>query len=388
MNDALYFVEMDRDGGKSRGSQGPHYGTGYCDAQCANDIKFIGGVANIDEDSPYGSCCAEMDIWEANKEANAYTTHPCSFEGALRCEGEDCGKVCDQAGCDFNPYRNGVKDFYGAGSDFTVDTSKPFTVVTQFITDDGTDDGDISEIRRFYVQDGKTIDNAKTTVSGLDTFDSISEATCEAQKKVFGEDDTHKSHGGLKGMSDAIGRGMVLVMSIWDDGAANMLWLDSVYPPEATGPGAERGPCSTDSGKPDDVEKENPDAYAAFTNVKVGEIGSTTGNTPSPTPSPTPVPSPTPSPVPSTGCCSWAKPDQIQACGDSTDYCMANADNCVQCDGHWIHPDTPSPTPPPPSPTPSDCPGGSLNACLDACPAAIFTQCAESCQRRCPQVVV
>ena len=33
------------------------------------------------------------------------------------------------------------------------------TVVTQFLTDDGTDNGDLIEIRRFYVQDGRKITN-------------------------------------------------------------------------------------------------------------------------------------------------------------------------------------------------------------------------------------
>jgi cellulose 1,4-beta-cellobiosidase len=36
-----------------------------------------------------------------------------------------------------------------------------------------------------------------------------------------------------------------------------MLWLDSVYPPEKEGePGADRGPCSPDSGVPSEVESE------------------------------------------------------------------------------------------------------------------------------------
>ena len=52
----------------------------------------------------------------------------------------------------------GVKDFYGTG--MTVDTTKPVTVVTQFITDDGTDTGTLKSIRRFYVQGGKVIPNS------------------------------------------------------------------------------------------------------------------------------------------------------------------------------------------------------------------------------------
>jgi len=109
----------------------------------------------------------------------------------------------------------------------------------------------------------------------------------------------------MTAMSAAMERGMVLVMSIWDDNAANMLWLDSVYPPQASGPGAERGPCSTDSGKPDVIEKTNRDAFVSFMNVKFGQIGSTGGPPAPPTPpSPTPTPTPSPTPVP-TPCCSW-----------------------------------------------------------------------------------
>ena len=46
LNGALYFVEMDSDGGLSRFSgnkAGAKYGTGYCDTQCPHDIKFING---------------------------------------------------------------------------------------------------------------------------------------------------------------------------------------------------------------------------------------------------------------------------------------------------------------------------------------------------------
>jgi cellulose 1,4-beta-cellobiosidase len=35
------------------------------------------------------------------------------------------------------------------------------TVVTQFITTDGTDNGDLKEVKRFYVQNGRVIENSK-----------------------------------------------------------------------------------------------------------------------------------------------------------------------------------------------------------------------------------
>ena len=46
LNGALYFVEMDADGGASKypnNKAGAAYGTGYCDAQCPHDLKFING---------------------------------------------------------------------------------------------------------------------------------------------------------------------------------------------------------------------------------------------------------------------------------------------------------------------------------------------------------
>ncbi len=79
MNGAMYFTEMQANGGKGIGENnaGAKYGTGYCDAQCPHDMKFIDGEANVINWSPnqndqsnnmgagkYGACCAEMDIWE------------------------------------------------------------------------------------------------------------------------------------------------------------------------------------------------------------------------------------------------------------------------------------------------------------------------------------
>ena len=46
LNGALYFVSMDADGGLKKYSTnkaGAKYGTGYCDAQCPRDLKFING---------------------------------------------------------------------------------------------------------------------------------------------------------------------------------------------------------------------------------------------------------------------------------------------------------------------------------------------------------
>lgn len=49
LNGAVYFSQMDADGGLSKyptNKAGAKYGTGYCDAQCPQDVKFINGEAN------------------------------------------------------------------------------------------------------------------------------------------------------------------------------------------------------------------------------------------------------------------------------------------------------------------------------------------------------
>eukprot|EP00466_Bigelowiella_natans_P018951 jgi/Bigna1/58209/fgenesh1_pm.64_\ len=291
LNGALYFVEMEEDAGQSKYSlnkAGAKYGTGYCDAQCPHDLKFINGEANVLDWNAgvghYGTCCAEMDIWESNKAASAYTAHTCSKPGQIRCEGTDCGDggerykgLCDKDGCDFNSYRMGDKDFFGEGPSFAVDTTQPFTVVTQFLTTDGTDSGDLSEIRRLYVQNGKVIPLRNATLDKLSQYNSISDDFCASQKDLFNDTNAFAEKGGLKAMGETLDRGMVLVMSLWDDHAVNMLWLDSSYPTDVdpSTPGVTRGPCSTDSGKPEDVESKYPDSSVSYGSIKYGAIGST-----------------------------------------------------------------------------------------------------------------
>jgi cellulose 1,4-beta-cellobiosidase len=296
LNGALYFVAMPPDGGISEyqnNKAGAAYGTGYCDAQCPHDMKFINGEANILDWKPspsdpnsgtgrYGTCCVEMDIWEANSMASAYTPHVCSVKGQYRCDGTECGDgdnryggVCDKDGCDFNSFRMGNKKFFGANQ--VVDTTKLFTVVTQFITADGTDGGELSEIRRIYVQNGKVIPNSAADFPNMKPYTSVSDAFCNDQKTLFGDKNDFMAKGGLKTLGDTLDRGMTLVMSLWDDHAAYMLWLDSSYPANGNPatPGIARGTCDVTSGRPTDVESKYPDATVKFSNIKFGPIGST-----------------------------------------------------------------------------------------------------------------
>ncbi len=344
INGALYFVDMDADGGKSKypnNAAGAEFGTGYCDAQCPHDDKFINGAANIlgwapdpngdpnSGDGRYGTCCTEMDIWEANRISTAVTPHMCTVNGQYRCNGTECGDdsagqrflgVCDKDGCDMNPFRLGNAGFYGPGAQpppppppspcalapgtnnmgtilgapsiqadavgccaqcnatagcvgftfveassncflksalgvpiadpgatsgtltpppaaaaaaaFTVDTTKPFTVVTQFVTADGTDSGALVEIRRSFIQDGAHIPSppARNIPAAGSNASSVTDAFCKLKASAYQDNDNFETFGGLARMGEVMDGGMVLVLSSWVDYEARMLWLDSSYP--------------------------------------------------------------------------------------------------------------------------------------------------------------
>ncbi|CAK4477771.1 unnamed protein product [Aphanomyces euteiches] len=329
INGALYFVEMDKDGGKSNKTNkaGAAYGTGYCDAQCPHDIKFINGEANVKNWVPssvdpnagfgqYGTCCTELDIWESNSISQAYTTHPCTVKGQTRCSSPtECGDddtgnrytgVCDKDGCDFNPYRYNSHNFYGPGSSFSVDSTKPVTAVTQFITDDNTANGNLVQVKRFYVQNGVAIDNAPISWSGIDPLNYLTDPVCDQAKTLFGDKNDHKPRAGSRRW-----RGLVLTMSLWTDNVAHVLWLDSTYPTNvsATTPGVGRGTCDMTTGVPKEVQAQYPDATVKYSNIRVGDLGTTTTvHTPSTSPSTSPSSVPTTSPSWSPPTPSWSPP--------------------------------------------------------------------------------
>ncbi|KAL6703397.1 hypothetical protein ACN47E_009739 [Coniothyrium glycines] len=248
MNGALYLSEMEASGGRSAlNPGGASYGTGYCDAQCFV-TPWINGVGNI---AGQGVCCNEMDIWEANSRATQIAPHTCSKDGLFGCTGEECkfDGLCDKNGCGDNPYRHrGAKDYYGFG--LKVDTSKPFTVVTQFPEKDGV----LQAIVRKYVQDGVVVNNAMANLT-------MDQAYCSAQAGA----EQFSNLGGMKGMGNALSRGMVLAMSIWWDEGGAMQWLDS----------GEAGPCNATEGFPSVVQQIEKAPTVTFSQIKWGEIGST-----------------------------------------------------------------------------------------------------------------
>merc|ERR1739848_927277 len=142
-------------------------------------------------------------------------------------------------------------------------------------------------------------------------------------------------------MGEALDRGMVLVVSLWDDISIYMNRLDSYNDCDPTEPGCKRGPCDPEVGKPETLRSAHPDSSYTFLNLKVGDIDTTNPDVP-PTPAPTP-----PSPV---------------------------------------SPSPPGPPSPPPSPS-GDCPGGSLSACESACAVvtgAAYDACVAVCKDDCP----
>ncbi|EHA47928.1 endoglucanase 1 [Pyricularia oryzae] len=260
MNSALYLSEMEADGGKSDINEGGAYwGTGYCDAQCYT-TPFINGEGNL---IGAGSCCNEMDIWEANSRSAHIAPHPCNVPGLVECTGAACGGdsagICDKPGCAWNSYRNGSPNYYGRDDEFKVDSTKPMTVVTQFPT--GAD-GKLEAIRRLYVQDGVVIRAERVKKEGLPAVNELNDELCRATNS-----NRFLELGAHAGMGDALSRGMVLALSIWWDEGGYMQWLD--------GANDGAGPCNATEGAPSFIRQVEPYPEVTFSNMKWGEIDST-----------------------------------------------------------------------------------------------------------------
>ena len=271
--------------------------------------------------------------------------------------------MCDKDGCDLNPFRMGNETFYGRGPSFTVDTTKPMTVVTQFLTNDGTDEGDLVEIR-FYLQDGKTIHSPPSKILGPSGNESITDNFCKHTKHLFGDIDDFAAKGGNAQMGRSLDAGHVLALSLWDDVDVNMLWLDSAWPLDknATQPGVRRGKCpGGESSTPTYVRKNFPDGYVTFANVAIGEIGSTMRPS---------TPTPTPAPPCLSGCAPRPNVQEPECSGQSEDRCKQMMQYEKKC--RLLPPCNPAPTPAPtpsstPAPTPAPAPSPTTPAPPTGC---------------------
>lgn len=272
LNGAVYLTELPQ---RESFPGSAVYGVGYGDAQSPTDIKYIDGYVNTNKT---GAAASEYDIWEANSRATQTATHICKHAGIYGCRGSECNGLCDKPGADMNRYRQGDKVLYGRGPNFSVDTTRPFQVITQFITDKN---GDLFEIRRFYKQDGSLI------AGGVQN-----DATATAQKIAFNEPDTFGSMGGMKVMGQSFKRGMMLSLSLWDDSSsARMRWLDGTFPFNSKAPGAERGPCLNELKDPSALRAKYPNAKVVYSNFQIRTISGTDGPSQPPSPRPTPPPS-------------------------------------------------------------------------------------------------
>eukprot|EP00931_Biecheleriopsis_adriatica_P005067 TRINITY_DN10662_c0_g1_i1.p1 TRINITY_DN10662_c0_g1~~TRINITY_DN10662_c0_g1_i1.p1 ORF type:complete len:528 (-),score=116.41 TRINITY_DN10662_c0_g1_i1:295-1878(-) len=226
MNAAVYLVSMDRLGNLNTvnpsgviNTAGWKRGVGYCDAQCPKDMKFVQdqGFNNGD----IASCCPEMDLFEANRFTTAMTPHPCKLSTASWCDSSkeaNCKARCDSDGADVNPFRE-----KGPGHALfdLLDVSQPFKVRTLFKTDNNMSSGSLVEIEQIFEQRLKD--------GSVKTFTmSLTDESAAKQKEIFkAVNGFGETYGGLKGMGEALRKGMVMVLAIWADPGGNMNWLDS-----------------------------------------------------------------------------------------------------------------------------------------------------------------
>ncbi|WYZ44021.1 hypothetical protein EsH8_VII_000457 [Colletotrichum jinshuiense] len=229
INSALYFVAMDPDGGLERSplnKAGAKYGTGYCDASCIQSNRFVDGKANLENWTPsatdphrgtgaLGACCPEFDVWNSNRHSFSTISKSCRKNDYFVCN-RNCyinsgetklAPFCDMKGCDYNPYRLNVKDFYGWGK--TIDTSKKITVVTRF---------EETQITQFFVQDGVRFEAPAPGYPDFPEGSGLSDGYCRARADTFGEQDWFLLFGGFTTQNNVLRRPMVLAMSISNDG--------------------------------------------------------------------------------------------------------------------------------------------------------------------------
>jgi hypothetical protein len=190
MNSALrYFISMESDGGQaSFGYTGVTYGTGYCD-----------------DSQP-----AELDIWEANSLTNVYTTHSC------------LNGQCDPYGGAFNTCARGAKSFYGRGTGYQplpAGQHQRFTVVTRFVTVDGTENGELREMH--------SASTSRTAALPSSRRSADSTAFCDGFCNFYGQSNGQGSVS--YGMSQGMRRGMVLSMSMWGspNDPSSMTWMNN-----------------------------------------------------------------------------------------------------------------------------------------------------------------
>merc|ERR1712137_511863 len=193
--------------------------------------------------------------------------------GVQYCKNDECGDPdgdrfagpTDRNGCDINAFRFQVEDFYGPGSNFTVDTTKKFTIVTQFHESGGK----LTGVSQHYVQDGKKIEHPNYLGLGNTETDDL----CAKKAEAMNDRDSFAEFGGMAAVEASLKNGVTLVLSMWDDIDVHMNWLDSVMDgDDASVLGQKRGTCDPKDGDPTTLREQYPESHVSYTNFKVRDI--------------------------------------------------------------------------------------------------------------------
>ena len=284
-NAAIYMVAMRTDTFDLA-----NCGVGYADAQCPTDMQVNpdGTPGQPLGASTTWNCATEMDLMEVNREASAFTTHPCasSTNGGSVCRDNenDCKAKCDRPGCDWNPYRTAsltqnevARNFYGYGSEFQINTERPFYVISSY-------DKATKTFRQRFEQDEKTLDFPPVTTNlgtpEQQTHEQLTDAYCAAWHDASSPDVPNQNQllGGNCQMETVARQndGLVLVISLWDDfnhdtgKGTNMAWLDSTFPQNSPNATDVRGRCPFA-----ETPKDPVGVKATYRDFRFGKIGYT-----------------------------------------------------------------------------------------------------------------
>jgi hypothetical protein len=105
----------------------------------------------------------------------------------------------------FNTCARGAKSFYGRGTGYQLDSTQRFTVVTGFVTVDGTDNGELREMH--------SASTSRTAAPPSSRRSADSNCLSDGFCNFYGQSN---GQGGVSyGMSQGMRRGMVLSMSMW-----------------------------------------------------------------------------------------------------------------------------------------------------------------------------
>jgi len=176
-NLALYLVPLPARGPSGSPSRGTcSYVSYYCDANAA-----------------CGNWCPELDVMQANKYVFAATPHKCDAPSS-----NGHYSHCDREGCGQNTNTMGVMD-YGPGKLYTIDTTRPFDVHTDFYGS-----GELAAGAAFTGMQTRLVQGSNQLV--------LDHSSCRSY---------------LPNLAGSMAAGMSLRIAYWGDDPDKMSWLDN-----------------------------------------------------------------------------------------------------------------------------------------------------------------